>query len=254
VDNECLKQVKERIDFDAWCGRNSLNESLFIHKFFIAASCIKNWQLHRQVPIDVAGMPHCIQSMWRNPEGDPEALLRFDIYECDSHTAAHEFLVHFISEFQSAEVYRSDDGSVGDVMFVPKAGQALIFIRGNLLVFLANAGRSHASLTEIARDLDEKFTVKAISSDLEAAGHILGLSLAESTLSKGTVAPLKLELEKHGDQPFYYKFFCSIGEVFIKQGRLSYQAAIVGEPTIDVYVTGETGFFEHQQLRLTVTP
>lgn len=252
MDKESLKRVKERIDFDAWCGRNALHESLFIHKYFITSGSIKNWQLHRQLPIDVAGMPRFIQSMWRNPQGDPEALLRYDIYECDSHMAAHEFLVQFVGQFQTAEVYRREDLSVGDVVFIPKTEQAVLFIRANIFVFLADAGRTRAPLIEIARDIDEDFIVKPTNSALAAASHALRLSFAENTLPEGGLTPVKLELEPHGDQVFYYRIFCSEGEVLVKKGQLSYQAAVEGSPTIDVYATGETGGFAHQQLKLTV--
>lgn len=253
MDQECLKRVKDRIDFDAWCGRNALHENLFIHKFFITAGYIKNWQLHRQIPIDVAGMPHCIQTMWRNPQGDPEALLRFDIYECDTHMAAHEFLVQFVGQFQTAEIYRREDLSVGDVVFLPKTEQVVLFIRANLFVFLADAGHTRAPLIEIARDIDEDFIVKPTSSALAATSHELRLSLLESTLPEGGVIPVKLELEEQGDQAFYYRIFCSEGEVLVKKGQLTYHAAIEGSATIDVYATGETGGFAHQQLKLTVT-
>lgn len=146
MDQGCLKKIKERMDFYAWCGRNALNKKLFVHKYFIDASCIKNRQLHCQVPIDVTGMPCCIQSMWRKPKGDQEVLHRFNIYECGSHMPAHEFLVHFI------------------------ANSFAVWVK------------------------------------------------------------------------------CLL------KSRLPYHAAIVGEPTIAVYITGETGSFSHHQLRLTVAP
>ncbi len=253
MDKECLKRVKKRIDFDAWCGRNTLNESFFIYKYFITASCIKNWRLHRQRPITVAEMPRCIQSMWRNPQGAPDALLRFDIYECDSHNAAHEFLVQFITQFQTAEIYRRDDISVGDVMFIPKSEQAVLFVRANLLVFIADVGNTRAPLTEIARDLDEGFIVKPAGSLLSATSHALRLSLGESALPKGSVTPVKLELEGRVDQDFYFRIFCSEGEIFVKKDKLYYQAKIKGSPTLNVYATGNAGGFAHQQMKLTVT-
>lgn len=253
MDKECLKRIKHKIEYDTWCGRSTLSESLFIYKYFMTASDIENWQLHRQRPIDVSGLPHCIQSMWRDPNGDPEVLLRVDIYECDSHMAAHEFLVHFVSQFQTTEVYRRDDVRIGDVVFIPISEQAVLFIRANLLVFLADAGRTRAPLIKLARDFDDALIDKPDRSALAAASHALRISVVENTLHEGGVIPVKLEIEERGEQAFYYRIFCSSGEMLIKQGQLSFQASVEGSPTIDIYATGEAGGIAHQQLNLTVT-
>lgn len=253
MDKEGLKRIKQKIEYDKWCGRSALSESLFVYKYFLTAGSIESWQLHRQRPIDVAGLPHCIQSMWRDPNGDPEVLLRVDIYECDSHTAAHEFLVHFVSQFQTAEVYRRDDVGIGDVVFIPKSEQAVLFIRANLLVFLADAGRIRAPLIKLARDFDGELVDRPARSALAATSHELRISVVESTLREGGVTPVKLEIEGRGTQAFYYRMFCSSGEMLIKQGQLSFQASVEGSPTIDVYATGEAGGVAHQQLSLTVS-
>jgi hypothetical protein len=254
MDEASLKRLKDHMGFDAWCGRTNLKEALFVKNYFIGSKTIPTLQLHRQVPTSVEGIPHSIHSIWRSPDGDPEALLRYDVYECDSHLASHEFLVRYYGQFQSADVHRQDDIRVGDIAFMSQGGQALVFVRANLMIFLASAGHTYAPIVDIARCLDATLTDKPIISAEVASRTVARLSVAQATLQKGEETPIQLEMERAVVQPHYYKYFCSTGEIFIKQGQLTYHATIEGNPLINAYVIEETGCTAHQQLRIAVSP
>lgn len=96
--------------------------------------------------------PPRLDTFWR-PRDDPQGtLLGVHVLECASVPAAREALLEALADFQSAAISRRTDLDVGDVVF----GQEflLVFARGNLVVFVRNAGRHVVPVLEPARFLD----------------------------------------------------------------------------------------------------
>ena len=86
-------------------------------------------------------MPRSTHSIWQRREGDPDALLRIDVYECDSRDDAHQFLLRLLGEIETPLVQLRDELEVGDVAFADLQDAVILFARANLAVRVANAGR-----------------------------------------------------------------------------------------------------------------
>jgi len=91
MDTKMLDDLKQRHAYEKWRASNTIEQNLFIWKFFLSGSEFPGWQIHRIQSVEMADWPPSIQSIWRRHEGETGALLSVDIFEHPSRTAAHEF-------------------------------------------------------------------------------------------------------------------------------------------------------------------
>ena len=110
-------RVKERHAYDTWRGTNTLEESLFIWRFFLAGDELPRWETDSVRRIVAPGQPPLVQSVWKQAGRAHSDLLVLDTYECPSRLGAHEFLVQYLSQFQSPAIGRRADIAAGDVAF-----------------------------------------------------------------------------------------------------------------------------------------
>jgi hypothetical protein len=251
MDEEAIRSIKRAHAFEEWAGRTTLPVNLFIRHFFLSESVLDGWRLLRATPIEVAGAPRLVQSLWA-PEGGPaEALLRLDVYECDSRPAAHELLIRLVGQFQTSVVTRRDELGVGDVNFTPLGDGGVIFSRGNLVLVLSRAGTSPLPILDLARQVDERLTERP-GGDAPRARR--AAPAAAIRLARGeTSGPREVELDAEGEgegeaQPKYQKFFSSSGDLRVEGGRLIYDPAGTGPPEIEVYSIDPQGNADRQSV------
>lgn len=242
TDDQVIERLKQHHEFGSWAGRNKLDESLFVHNYFLSDRGIPGWELKRVEEINVEGMPRCIQSFWAAPQEGPESLIRLDVYECESRAAAHDLLIQILGLFQSPLVARREDLPLGDVTFAPPGAANATFARANIVFVVSRAGRKDFSVNEFARRLDEDL----ISKPEESASAVRPAGSLDFRLAMAAVAPegsasLDVDTMELAAQPVCLKFFSTSGEVQAEEGKLIYKATGAGPPAITVYAIDPEG-------------
>ena len=96
---------------------------------------------------DPKGTRAASQSMWQE-DAAADALLRVDLLEASSGTAARELVLELLGEFQSPEIKRVADPRAGELAFSGPGETAILFARANLVAMVRNAGRRVVQVTE----------------------------------------------------------------------------------------------------------
>jgi hypothetical protein len=247
MDDEALRSIKTAHGFEEWAGRTTLPVNLFIRHFFISESILEGWRLLRATPIQIPGSPQLVQSLWVPEAGPAEALLRLDVYECDSRRAAHELLIRLIGEFQSSVVTRRDEVGIGDVNFTPLGEGGVVFSRGNLVLSLGRAGTAPLPVMEIAKLVDERLTERPEGAAPRARPTARAVT---ASLEAGESAgPRVLRVEPSPeDQPKYQKIFSASGDVRVEGDQLIYEPTRAGPPEIEVFSIDPQGHADRQRV------
>jgi len=143
--------LRKQHNFAAWQGTDAGTTGPAIREFQFKGDELPDWELVRARRNDALQPPR-LDTFWR-PRGDTsDTLLGVHVIECTSVPAAREALLDALGDFESAVINRRTDLHVGDVVF----GQdfVLVFARGNLVVFVRNAGRTVVPVLELARIVD----------------------------------------------------------------------------------------------------
>ena len=267
-ERQLLDDLKQRYAYDAWRDRNTLDENLFVWGFFLSGNECPGWQPHRIRRIEAttpaaleaardSGLaaresPVAFQSLWKRPEGGTEALLNVNIFECASRTAAHEFLVRLLGEFQSPLIARLEQIPVGDVAFGGPGDAVLLFARANLVHLIQNAGRDLLPVTGVAGQFDRELTSKPETVEGQIVPALERMRAVSMEAQVDTGVRLELEAPDAAERPLMYKFFSRSGEVLRQRESLIYQSASAGQQEIDVYATTGNGDGARQTLRLSV--
>lgn len=247
MDDEALRSIKTAHGFEEWAGRTTLPVNLFIRHFFVSDAMLEGWRLLRATPIQLPGAPPLVQSLWAPEAGPAEALLRLDVYECDSRRAAHELLIRLIGEFQSSVVTRRDETGVGDVNFTPLGEGGVVFSRGNLVLSLGRAGTAPLPVMEIAREVDERLTERP-EGGAPRAGATARAAPA-SVATDDSAGPRVLRVENAPEQrPMYQKIFSASGDLRVEGDELIYEPTRAGPPEIEVYSIDPQGHADRQRV------
>ncbi len=252
MEKRHLEYLKKHHKFKAWCGCNSLKENLFIWNYFLTGNELPGWQIYSNQPVTIPGWPRFIQSTWRHSEGDIEIALHVDVYECASRVKAHEFMLQLLGQFDLPNVEREGKIAVGDVAFANPTDAIILFARANFVLLLSNAGRELVPVSDIARPFDiELYSKPNIAKKAEAVPGIQRFKTTRMDIRVGESVPLEIEASnlpiletfiplkrKNSAQPeqaFYYKFFSSVGEVFLEEGRPVYRSESSGPQELTVF-------------------
>jgi len=153
--------IEQRFRAKDWYGRGPRGRRV-IKDFDFEGSELVEWTLER-MDRDERVKPVTIHSLWRREETGSE-LLAVDIFECASVKAAHDQLIETLGEIESNAVERrSGKNAIGDVAFGLNDTMVL-FARGNLVVWIRNAGRPVVKVGALARSLD-KMLERRLESD-----------------------------------------------------------------------------------------
>lgn len=249
MNAEYYEGLKGRFKFDEWRDRNTLNENLFIWRFFFRGDEFPNWQPHQirelappparqgmhTLQQSVAEAPRLVHSVWRPSSGNPNVAFSVDSYECASRAAAHELLVRFLGEFQSPLVARQTEPAIGDVAFVHPGNAIILFARANHVIVIRSIGATQVPVNELAGQLDHDLTEKPPAVLGRVEPMLRSLRPAKTSLKVGSQTRLEIEAAPAAGQPLMYKFFSPAGQVLAKEGQLVYAPAAPGEQDLDVY-------------------
>lgn len=236
VPDNRLELLKRLHSYETWVDRSPLPESLHILGFFLTSDDMPGWQRNRRELFESEQVRRT-QSIWSRREHVDE-LLRVDLLECPSRTAAHELLLDTIGEFQSAAVSRQEVG-LGDVAF-GNGEFALVFARGNLVVMFRNAGRELVSVVDDARHLDEQLTSRP------TAGHgvtpsIIRFELSVREAKVGEPVTIEMEAADPLGRPVWFKVFAAGGQLHAEGGGLIYEPNVSGSHRLTAFAVNENG-------------
>jgi hypothetical protein len=246
---EQLEQLKRLHGYERWRGRNRLPENLFVWRLRLEGSELPGWRTRRVQPITAPRMPRSTHSIWQPRDGDPDALLRIDVYECDSRDDAHQFLLRMLGEIETPLVQLRDEFGVGDVAFADPQDAVILFARANLAVRVANAGRKVIPVGPVAEQLDGYVAAKPDEVDeREAAGLVRA---PRKRRAAKTGAEISLEVPRDDpDHVLVQKFFSPTGELRRRGGKLVYEATSPGKQEVSAFALQADRKIAHERVSL----
>jgi hypothetical protein len=273
--NSQIEALKRIYDFNAWRGRNTLRENLFLFKFFLNEAEIPGWMVDFEKSAKLPDGTVLTQSIRRSREPPSDVALRTDVFECASRLAAHELLMRLLANFQRPEVRSSDE--IGDAAFHTTSGAGVLFARANLVLVIANAGAGTIRVAPLAQRIDRDICAgddRMISPRRTRSGRTarpdgaLGLRVRATQVRVGETIPIILGTSEQtvvsaaaannqgvGGPPgsqAYYKIFTQRGEVSSDGERLVYRADTPGEEAVRVVVVNARRDLVRDSVRLTV--
>jgi hypothetical protein len=222
-----------RFEFERWPRPSEGEVKVFIWRLAIGPHLLPDCA---PVRVQEDSLPHdCrfMTSIWR-PKTD-EGLVHLDIYEQPSRQAAEMCLLDVLASFQSPLVRRDADAKYP--LFRYGDDVTLVFTRGNLTFFAANAEREIVSLKSLLANIGRLFLD---SPDQPDAKVIPVVQLGQTDdVRAGAAAPLTLASDY--PLPVWYRIETKLGEVHREGSRLMYHAPTAGSETLNVTVTGADG-------------
>jgi hypothetical protein len=211
-----------------------------------------------------AGVPSSLppahtRTFWRSADA-PQALVEAELHECSSVAAAHEWLLHLLTVFESPLMERQDTPAMGDVCFSGPAPTVFLFARGNMVVNVRNAGREIVEVAEVARSLDGNLIakpqgVRAVRKPAPKARAVGVVEFRLGTrirldLGRGALGATRAALEPTATM---WKVFYTRGDIEARADGVYFGSHESGPRTVEVY-TIETGApVQYHKLRLQVT-
>ena len=253
VNEVLLNNAKRRFDFDSWPDPpGSLKEHLFVWKLLINRSIFPGWEVYYIDTPRIEGLPRSIESLWMPSASESSALLRLDLYECVSATAARELLIEILTGFQMPVLERTT--AVGEIAFAAPENTSVVFARANLVVVFRNAGREKVSFLDPARLLDYILTSKVVTRerpDFSRAEEFC--SAAAWPLSLDEI-PLDINLpDMFKEISLMFKFFSVTGRTYSRNDQIIYKPLGPGLQDLLIVATNLESIFLYQELKLDVS-
>jgi hypothetical protein len=193
-------------------------------EFFPTPDLLPGWRPITPLPGRRPGKLAHIDSYWRREESDADPLVRLKVDTFANFIEARSALIctlhHISASVQTA--------NVGDAGYRDESGQVLVFVRGNTLFQVLNAGLLDYSVQELGAPLDEMLTKIVATEVVQVPEPAPGV--------KGPI-PLPVDLPDHdGDSPAWCRLLASTGTFTIREDRVFYAAHQSGEQTVTLCV------------------
>ena len=153
MDETMREQLRRRFDFESWKSAPPGAAEVASGGVAEVGSELGRWTARRAEPVTVPRARAASLSMWQEA-ASVEALLRLDLIETDSVTAAREMLLELLDQFQSPQIQRVVDPSAGELAFSAPGDTVILFARGNVVALIRNAGRRLVPVADFARLVD----------------------------------------------------------------------------------------------------
>jgi hypothetical protein len=243
--------IKARFDYDAWRGRTTLDEDLFVWRLALSGREFPGWEAQRVERVERPGSPAWIHGLWSASEAPREVVVGMDIMECPSREAAHEVLVELLGDFQLPIPAEPIDADFGDVAFAWSDVAPVVFARGNLAVTVWNAGLEPVPLREHAARYDAGLVSRPTARRVAGAPVIrrfAGAAMEAEAPAAGV--PLEVEASDPLGRALWYKFFTRSGEVRLERDRPVCRPTAGGATAITVYAVAVDGSTASRRVRL----
>ncbi len=218
--------------FEDWPRPNATDIKFFFWRLVIGPQLLPGWQLVNLREESLKNDARYTMSVWKPRDGNH--LLRLDVYEERSRNAAEHRLLELLAASQSPNARRDD--RVKYPLFQYDDYTTVVFSRGNLTFFVANAEREKISLKPLLADLEKLYTL----------GPTQTPSAIVPRLTPGKInrlparTALSFTLEADYPLPCWYRIETKLGEVHREGERLIYQAP-AGVEKLVITVVGTDG-------------
>lgn len=150
--------LAERVDYATWRRADAESSRYQVKQPSLSGDEIPGWTLHAARRIDLEGTPPFLRSSWVRSAGDIDPLLLVDIHVADSPDEARALALLLLGDFQSPEVARRTDRPIGEVAFGDGSAGWVVFVRGNLVIWVRNGGKRVAPVLDEAEAVDRAIT------------------------------------------------------------------------------------------------
>lgn len=230
IDEEVRKSLEENYRFDDWRDSKHLKTNLFAWKFFLSGQEFPGWEPEtvRSIESDEeTQQPPLSTATLISAGGGPPATILIDAHELESRIAALDFLLVNLAQFQLPYIVRLEDleaDGLGDVVFGTRERTCILFVRGNLIVSVKNAGREPINVEPFARNFDDYLTSQPDATDALLTPEIELIEQPPTQLEPDAVVPFRIREDRWGGRRVWYKFFSDSGRVRQKGGQTFYRA------------------------------
>lgn len=158
MDETYRDQLRHKFRFDEWASppAETAKPGTSAEGVGVAGAELGGWVARRVEQFTLSGAPSASRSFWSGGGHHADVLLRLDLMETASPSAARELLLELLGEFQSPQIERLPDPAVGDLAFAVPGATALLFTRGQVVAWIRNAGRGVVPVDAFARLVDER--------------------------------------------------------------------------------------------------
>jgi hypothetical protein len=143
--------------------------------------------------------------------GDADSRIWVETWQLPSRTQAHAYLAELLGRLEGGPPPRLEPSPVGDVAFAGPNRHFLAFARGNLVIWLGNAGLRLLPVEDAAAALDRWLTHRPDTPPEHGPAALTGPA--------ANAAP---------SAPIGLKYFADCGELRMKDGRPVLQGAGAG--------------------------
>lgn len=248
MDNAIFDPLKQKYGFEQWRDLNTLGESLFIWRYYLAEDEFPGWKPVLIQPVRTPDWPPAFESVWQSADEKAEALLTVNVYEANSRLEAHGFVIRLLAEFQSSQVTRQEQGHVGDVAFAPPEDAAILFVRANLVILMQNGGREIIPLRPLASRLDESLITRPRLDEGQVFPQIRRFSVPAERVKTGDTLPLEIDAADPLGRPLWYKIFSPTGEIQLRDGSPIYIPSAAGEQRLTLFALNPNRAAVRQEL------
>lgn len=238
--------LEEANNFVQWGTDVAPGVGLFTLDFFFADYVLPDWRVVGLSEYRKAGETPSIQSFWERKAGDAGTVLRADVYEYDSWTAARAGVMTALTRFQSHDLTLRATPDLGDVIFADDGHASILFATGNLFLLLRNVGKVTSPLDDAARAINQAIRKPPPGLIVEADA-----ATAFGFRQDGDVVLLERPAKDPLARRRLYQLFADGGEVSRHGEQLVYRPA-AGLNTLEIFTADQSGNGTRQSLQLDV--
>lgn len=215
-----IDQIKEQYGLTQWQQESAEAPGLLIWRFFFSG-----WEIAGAAAASTrtraSGSQRTAHVTWQR-DAAPHALFTVDLFECASRDAAVETVAEVLAQFERTEFERVGSMDVGELCFVGPGGNAIVFVRGNVVIRALRADYGPVALEEAARDLDG--LLAGTRPMPEAAGAEIGEGAEELFVARVQVDGVTVELLEapqilESVEPVWYRFRTTAGPLSVENRR-----------------------------------
>ncbi|HBB87189.1 MAG TPA: hypothetical protein DC047_06205 [Blastocatellia bacterium] len=164
-----LDFARQHYKFETWSDSDPVWQSLSIPNPSAEKKLFSGWELVSppQHP-KIINVLEVTQAVWRSLEKDTEALIRLDLFRCQTWSEARLFALQRLARFQELNVQRLVTPALGDIAFVESGEVSVLFVRSEHVIMMRSVGRVRFPVTEIAFMIDNHFLQSATTQNLSA--------------------------------------------------------------------------------------
>lgn len=227
------------IDADRWAGRG---RGLLIRGLFLSGHELPGWDLVSTRPSVQHDDRRYLSSTWVTRERTGAAV-QCDLVECASARRAQETMAELLAEIQGPMWAEAEDGSLGDVGFMPRDVRTLgaVLVRANVVIRVLNNERELVEVDDLARNLDDLVAGEPQPWTDGVVPVIESVRAGGGRVGPAERVPLLVDVRDPLDRDVWLKYVVDGGDLEVVEDDVLFTAPDEGSYEIRVYATNPNG-------------